>query len=84
MDAKLTLNMDREIAQKAKTYARSKGRSLSDLVEHFLRFLTREDVPDEPELSPRVKSLMGSLRLPDDIDYKKELSDSLHEKYLNE
>ena len=84
MDAKLTLNMDREIAQKAKAYARSKGRSLSDLVEHYLRFLTREDVSDEPELSPRVKSLMGSLRLPEDIDYKKELSDRLHEKYLNE
>jgi hypothetical protein len=30
MDAKLTLNMDREIIGKAKKYAKSKGRSLSD------------------------------------------------------
>ena len=47
MDAKLTLNMDREIAGKAKKYARGKGRSLSDLVEDYLRFLTREMEADK-------------------------------------
>ena len=77
MDAKLTLNMDKDIAKKAKIYARAKGRSLSDLVEHYLRFLTRDFEQDEIELSPGVKSLMGSLKLPDDFDYKKELKESL-------
>jgi hypothetical protein len=84
MDAKLTLYMDREIARKAKIYARSKGRSLSDLVENYLRFLTRRMEQEESELSPEVKSLMGSLKLPDDFDYKKELRDSLSRKYLDE
>lgn len=36
MNAKLTLNMDREIAARAKAYARSKWRSLSGLVEDYL------------------------------------------------
>ena len=84
MDAKLTLNMDKDIARKAKAYARSKGRSLSDLVEHYFRFLTREDDPEETDLSPKVKSLMGSMKLPEDLDYKKELSDRLIEKYMKE
>jgi hypothetical protein len=84
MDSKLTLNMDKEVARKAKAYARSRGRSLSDLVEHYFRFLTGEEDPGGPELSPKVRSLMGSLKLPDDFDYKKELSERLYNKYMNE
>ena len=38
---------------------------------------------DEMELSPKVRSLMGSLKLPDDFDYKKELSERLYDKYMN-
>ena len=82
MDAKLTLNMDREIAGKAKKYAKSKGRSLSDLVEDYLRFLTSQMESDHPKISPRVKSLLGSIKVPEGFNYKKELSDRLDEKYL--
>jgi hypothetical protein len=84
MDAKLTLNMDREVAGKAKKYARSKGRSLSDLVEDYLRFLTRQMESEELNLSPKVKSLLGSIKVPEEFDYKKELPDSLNHKYLEE
>jgi uncharacterized protein (DUF3820 family) len=81
MDTKLTLNMDGEVTRKAKAYARSRGRSLSDLVEHYLRFLLRSEDPEDVVVSPRVKSLMGSLRIPDDTDYKKDLQDELQKKY---
>jgi hypothetical protein len=84
MDAKLTLNVDKEIAGKAKKYARSKGRSLSDLVEDYLKFLTRQMETDTIKISPRVKSLLGSIKVPDGFDYKKELSERLNEKYLGE
>ena len=70
MNAKLTLNVDKEIARKAKLYARSKGRSLSDLVEDYFRFLTREMELPELEISPKVKSLLGSIKVPEDFDYK--------------
>lgn len=84
MDSKLTLNVDREIAGKAKKYARSRGRSLSGLVEDYLRFITRQMEPEPTKISPKVKSLMGSIKVPEGFDYKKELSESLDEKYKQE
>ena len=84
MDAKLTLNVDKTIANRAKQYAKSRGRSLSDLVEDYFRFLTRDDSIPETKSSPKVKSLLGSIKVPEDFDYKKILSDSLNDKYLKE
>lgn len=37
VDTKLTLTVDKEIVESAKEVARESGRSLSDLVEHYLR-----------------------------------------------
>ena len=82
MDAKLTLSIDKDVALRAKVYARTKGRSLSDLVENYLKLLTRNSAVKDHDYSPRVKSLLGSVKLPVDFDYKKELADSLAKKYL--
>jgi hypothetical protein len=84
MDAKLTLNVDRNISARAKAYARSRGRSLSDLVEDYLKFLTSSRKDMDPELTPRVKSLFGSIKVPEELDYKKELNTQLRKKYLKE
>ena len=82
MDTKLTLNIDKDIARRAKTYAKSEGRSLSDLVENYLKLLTKNASIEESEFTPRVKSLLGCVSLPDDFDYKKEISEYLTQKYL--
>ena len=82
MDAKLTLNIDIEIARKAKIYAKKEGRSLSDLVENYLKLLTKNSSVENSEYTPRVKALLGSVSLPKDFDYKKELADSIAKKYL--
>lgn len=82
MDTKLTLNVDSELVQKAKSYAKDKGRSLSDLVEMFFKALTHRKAISDKELTPKVKSLLGSFKVPQDFDYKKELSDQLINKYL--
>ena len=82
MDTKLTLSINMDVARKAKAFAKTKGRSLSDLVENYLMLLTRNSPVEEIEYSPRVKSLLGSVNLPADFDYKKELGDALTEKYL--
>ena len=84
MDTKLTLNIDKDVAHKAKSYAKSNGRSLSDLVENYLMLLTKNASIEESEFTPRVKSLLGSISLPQDFDYKKEISDYLTKKYLSE
>lgn len=83
MDTKLTLSINKDVARNAKSYAKSKGRSLSDLVENYLMLLTKNLTIEESEFSPRVKSLLGSINLPEDFNYKKELSDSLARKYLS-
>ena len=82
MDAKLTLSIDKDVARKAKVYARSKGRSLSDLVENYLKLLTKNSTVEDSEFTPRVKSLLGCITLPEDFDYKKEIADYLTKKYL--
>lgn len=84
MDAKLTLNIDRDIARRAKVYARNEGRSLSDLVENYLKLLTKNSAIEDSEYSARVKSMLGSVSLPKDTNYKKELADSLTKKYLQD
>lgn len=82
MDAKLTLNIDIDIARKAKVYAKREGRSLSDLVENYLKLLTKNSAIENSEYTPRVKALLGSVSLPKDFDYKKELAESIAKKYL--
>jgi Family of unknown function (DUF6364) len=82
MDAKLTLNIDKDVARKAKIYAKSNGRSLSDLVENYLKLLTRNSSINDSEFSPGVKSLLGSVKVPEDFDYKNEISEYLTNKYL--
>ena len=83
MDAKLTLNIDKDVASKAKLYAKSKGSSLSGLVENYLKLLTRDSARMVTEYTPVVKSLLGSVLLPADFDYKEEISGYLTNKYLS-
>ena len=82
MDAKLTLNIDKDVARKAKVYAKSNGRSLSDLVESYLKLLTKNSPVEESEYTPTVKSLLGCISVPEDFEYKKEIADYLTKKYL--
>jgi hypothetical protein len=78
----LTLNIDKDVARRAKVYAKTNGRSLSDLVENYLKLLTKNSSIKDSEFSPRVKSLLGSVTVPEDFDYKKEISEYLTNKYL--
>jgi hypothetical protein len=82
MNTKLTLTIEHAIIEKAKKYANSKGRSLSNIVENYLKAITKEDYKESIELTPVVRSLKGSFKAPKDMDYTKELSKSLTEKYL--
>lgn len=83
MDTKLTLNIDGEVIKKAKKFAKSRGRSLSDLVESYLRMISDKQPDDQEELSPKVKALKGKFTLPDDFDFKKELADAITRKHLS-
>ena len=83
MNTKLTLTIEQTIIEKAKKYANVKGRSLSNIVENYLKAITKEDTIESIELTPIVKSLKGTFKTPKNLDYKKELSKRLTEKYLS-
>lgn len=82
MNTKLTLTIEQSVIEKAKKYASKKGRSLSDIIENFLKVITKEEAVDDVELTSTVKSLKGAFKAPKSFDYKTELSKSLSEKYL--
>ena len=81
MNTKLTLTIEQTVIEKAKFYAKEKGRSLSDIIENYLKAITSEQKIEE-ELSPFIKSLQGSFKAPKSYDYKEELSKGLSDKYL--
>lgn len=81
MNTKLTLTIDQSIIERAKLYAKGKGRSLSDIIENYLKTITSEQkVVDD--ISPIINSLRGSFKAPESFDYKEELSKGLSEKYM--
>ncbi|RTE55316.1 hypothetical protein EHW67_01745 [Arenibacter aquaticus] len=83
MNTKLTLTIEREIIERAKKYAKEKNRSLSDIIENYLKILTKEEQNHKSKkLNPVVESLKGSFKMPKNMDYKKELKDRLEKKYL--
>ena len=81
MNTKLTLTIEKEVIERAKDYAKDKNRSLSDIIENYLKMLTNEQQKSK-KLSPVVESLKGSFKIPKNMDYKKELKERLEKKYL--
>jgi hypothetical protein len=84
MDAKLTLKLDKYVIERAKEYASSHKRSLSRMIESYLKSLIDKDSldsKDDIEISPFVKSMTTGVKIPADLDYKKAYGDYLSEKY---
>jgi hypothetical protein len=80
MTTKLTLTVEKSVIERAKSYARETGRSLSELIESYLESLT-EDKGNE-NISPRLKKIVGSVKLPKNFDEDKELRSYLERKHL--
>ena len=80
MTTKLTLSIDDQVIESAKKYAKGKGKSLSGLVENYLKSVTRSE-KSKKGISPRVQKLMGAVKLPKNFDYKKELGNALAKMY---
>ena len=80
MDTKLTLNIDKNVIEKAKAYAKSQKISLSRLIESYLASLISQKSKDI-DISPLVESLSGVIELDKGFDYKQKYTDYLIEKY---
>jgi hypothetical protein len=82
MTTKLTLTVKESIVKKAKSYAKQTGRSLSELIENYLKTLTEDHQGGTQQISPKLKKLVGAVKLPADFDEKKELPSYFERKYL--
>lgn len=80
MTAKLTLTVEKSIIESAKLYAKNTGRSLSELIENYLETITQES--SDEKISPKLKKIVGAVRLPKDFEEEKELRSYLENKHL--
>jgi hypothetical protein len=80
MTTKLTLTIEEKVVSSAKKYARKRGKSLSGLVENYLKSVSRKE-QDQATLSPKVSRLKGVIKLPENYNYKKEIGNELAKKY---
>ena len=74
MTTKLTLTIEQHIIEKAKVYAKRKGRSLSDIIENYLKVVVTENAEVERDIAPIAKSLKGSFKKPSDFDLQKAIN----------
>ena len=82
MNTKLTLTLEKEIIEQAKKYASNKGRSLSEMVENYFKYITESKEEGESEqLSPRIKKLRGVLKTDATFDYRDLLNEAKDSKY---
>jgi len=87
VNTKLTITLDPAVIGKAKQYARQNGRSLSNLIEDYLRALTNESTPapQPKQVAPASKAarLYGILEnLGKDTDTRVLLEEALIKKHL--
>lgn len=81
MNTKVTLTIEKEVIEIAKEYSKEKGQSLSEMVENYFKIIASNRKKTKiNQLSPRVSKLRGILKVNEDFDSKKILSDELSRK----
>lgn len=77
MQTKLTLRLDEDLIQRAKSYAKKRSKSVSQLVADYFASLDKKPKRPSQDLTPIVRSLKGALNWTDvDIeDYRRHLED---------
>ena len=80
MQTKLTLRLEDQLIEQAKSYAAQAGKSVSQVVAEYFKILTSEKTKLSSPSAPITQSLRGLLREAklDEKDYKK----YLEEKHL--
>ncbi|MCH8524654.1 MAG: DUF6364 family protein [Balneolales bacterium] len=84
MDTKLTLKLDKDVIEKAKVYASSQNRSLSGIVESYLRTLTESNIDAsiaQEDISPFVMSMKTGVQIPATLDEKEEYGRFREDKF---
>jgi hypothetical protein len=77
MQTKLTLRLEEQLINQAKRYAADVGKSLSQVVADYFKFIAADKVERPSTSAPITRSLRGLLRNStlDEKDYKKYLEE---------
>ena len=75
MQTKLTLRLEDQLIEQAKSYAAHAGKSVSQIVSDYFKLLTAQNTKVDSPSTPITRSLRGLLRDSglDEKDYKKHL-----------
>lgn len=70
------MTIEAEVIKIAKEYAKENDLSLSEMVENYLKYVTvKHPKIKEKQLSPKVRKLRGIIKVDDNFDYKKILTE---------
>ena len=72
MNVKLTLNLEKDVIEKAKSYAKLKNQSLSALVKNYFNFISETEKVTDIDISQNIKELTGVIKTDVKYDNKKE------------
>ncbi len=84
MQTKLTLSIDKAVIHKAKIYATKRKKSLSSLIEDYLKSISSKEKDNASEMDsvpPVTRSLAGILKGKKEIDVKSSIAAYLEDKY---
>lgn len=82
MTTRLNITVDKTVVEEAKRYAKKQNKSLSSLIEEYLKSLI-SNRKKEIEPGPLVKSLWGSVKpMPEDKNYTDLIEEEILKKHL--
>lgn len=77
---RLTLKVEKETIMRAKDFVRQSGRSLSQLIENYLRSLVKDE--NSETISKKLTLLIGSVKVPKGIKVYEKLKVDLEKKHF--
>jgi len=81
MNVKLTLQLDKDIIDKAKQYAKENNQSLSLLVQNYFNFISENEEIEKIQISQNIKDISGIIKLDTKTNTKEEYKKYILEKY---
>lgn len=75
------MTVEKAVIEKAKSYAKQTRRSLSDQIEKYLESSISNENNDNV-ISPKLKQIVGALKLPKGFDEDMELRSYFEKKHL--
>jgi hypothetical protein len=84
MQTKLTLSIDKSVINRAKMYARDRKKSLSRIIEDYLKSISNnQEINDQSPIAipPITKSLAGILSGKKELDFRSSMAEYLGKKH---